>query len=69
MKNPKLMICGISLIILLAGAAFVGARLLNGQGLPGISPGMFLGAGNSNGVHIDRNDIQPAKELHRLPRM
>ena len=67
MKKPKLMIGGVILIILLAGAAFVGARLLNGQGLPGISPGMFLGGGTSNGVRIDRGDIQPAKELPQTP--
>jgi hypothetical protein len=61
------MIGGIILIILLAGAAFVGARMLNGQELPGISPGMFLGGGNSNGVRIDRGEIQPAKELPQTP--
>jgi hypothetical protein len=66
-KNPRLMIGGVILIILLAGAVFVGARMLNGQGLPGISPGMFLGGGNSNGVRIDRDDIQPAKELPQAP--
>ena len=69
MKNPKLMIGGIILIILLAGAAFVGARMLNGQELPGISPGMFLGGGNSNGVRIDRGEIQPLRNFRRLPRM
>ena len=66
MKKPRLIIGGIVLILLLAGAAFVGARLLNGQGLPGLSlggQGFSLGGSNSNGVHINRGDIQPAKEL------
>ena len=67
MKHPKLMIGEMILIILFSGAAFVGARMLNGQGLPGISPGMVLGDGNSNGVRIDRDDIQPAKELPQTP--
>lgn len=67
MKNRKLVIGGITLIILLAGAAFVGARMFNGQGLPGISPGMFLAGSNRNGVHIERDDIQPAKELPQTP--
>ena len=67
MKKPTPIFAGIVLILLLAGAVFIGARLLNGQGLPGISPGMFLGGGNGNSVRIDRGDIQPAKELPQTP--
>jgi hypothetical protein len=39
MKRPILILGGI-VMLLLAGAAFVGARLLNGQGLPEASSGM-----------------------------
>jgi hypothetical protein len=62
MKKSTLIIGGV-VVLLLAGAAFIGARLLNGQGLPG----MFSGGGNSNSVQIDRGDIQPAKELPQTP--
>ena len=59
------------LVILLAAAAFVGGRLLNGQGFPGVSsggPGMVLGGGNGkNSVRINADDIQPAKELPQTP--
>jgi len=63
MKKLILIIGGIILILFLASSAFVGARLLDGQGLPGIPSSRFLGGGNSNGVHISRSDIRPAKEL------
>ncbi len=67
MKKNILVIGGIVvLVVLLAGAAFVGGRLLNGQGLPGLSgpggPSLFPGGGGQ-GVRIDLGDIQPAKEL------
>ena len=58
------------LVILLAGAAFVGGRLLNGQGLPGLSsggPSMFLGGNGERSVRIKPGDIQPAKELPQTP--
>jgi hypothetical protein len=71
MKKPVLIIGGITvLVLLLAGAAFVGGRLLNGQGFPGMSlggPGMVLGGGNGNNVRIDLGDILPAKELPQTP--
>ncbi len=71
MKKPILIIGGIvALVLLLAGAAFVGGRLLTGQGLPGLSlggPGMFLGGGNGKEVRINSGDIQPAKELPQTP--
>ncbi len=68
MKKPILVIGGIvGLVLLLAGAAYVGGRLLNGQGLPGFSlggPGMFLGGGNGKQqVRINSKDFIPAKEL------
>ena len=54
--------------LLLAGAAYVGGRLLNGQGLPGISGGpLVLGGGSGQGVRINIDDIQPAKELPQTP--
>lgn len=67
MKRNILIISGIIVLaLLLGGAAFVGGRLLNGQGLPGLSlggPGMVLGGGNGKDVRINIDDIQPAKEL------
>jgi len=51
------------LVLLLAGAALIGGRLLNGQPLPGGS-NLFPGAGNGRQeVRINADDIQPAKEL------
>lgn len=56
----------VALVLLLAGAAFVGGRLLNGQGLPGLSlgepggPGLTIGGPGGKMVKLD---IQPAKEL------
>ena len=68
MKKPTLIIGGI-IVLLLTGAAYVGGRLLNGQGLPWLSLGGqgFFPGGNSNGVRIDRSDIRPAKELPQTP--
>src|SRR6266498_3486287 len=71
-RKPKMpyIIGGIVLIFLLAGAAFVAARLLNGQGLPlGSSGGPIfsLGKGGENSVRINADDIQPAKELPQIP--
>jgi hypothetical protein len=68
MKKRILTISGILvLVLLLAGAAFVGGRLLNGQELPGLSlggPRMLLsGGGKGQGVSINLGDILPAKEL------
>ena len=68
MKKRMLTIGGIvALLLLLGGAAFVGGRLLNGQGLPGGSPGMFLGGGDGKNTRIDLDDILPAKELPQTP--
>ena len=62
---------GIILLLVLAGAAFVGARLLNGQGLPGLSsgggPGFSFGGSGGKNVRINANDILPAKELPQIP--
>jgi hypothetical protein len=74
MKKRALVISGIVvLVFLLAGAAFVGGRLLNGQGLPGLSSGPVLSSGES-GLRISTGggqavslDIQPAKELPQTP--
>ncbi len=57
-------------VVLLAGAAFVGGRLLNGQGLPGLSSGgpiLSIGPGGARGVQIKSSDILPAKELPQTP--
>lgn len=70
MKKTILIVGGIVLLVVLLGsAAFVGGRLLNGQGLPGLSlGGPFLrGGGNGNQVRINVGDIQPAKELPQTP--
>ena len=72
MKKTILIIGGIAgLVLLLAGAAYVGGRLLNGQGLPGLSsggPGMFFGNGNGKQqVRISSKDFLPAKELPQTP--
>jgi len=67
MKKPILVISGIvTSILLLAGAAYVGGRLLNGQGLPGISSGgpqVFTNPDGGQTVRINADEIQPAKEL------
>jgi hypothetical protein len=67
MKKSILIIAGVILIVLLAGATFVGARLLNGQGLPLGGPIFFLGRGEENSVRINAKDILPAKELPQIP--
>ena len=68
MKKTILIIGGIILVLLLAGAAFVGARLLNGQGLPGLSggPEVSTGPGGSTSIRISPGDILPAKELPQI---
>ena len=68
MKKNILITSGIAFVVLLlAGAALVGGRLLNGQPLPG---GLNLFPAASNGrqdVRINLDDIQPAKELPQTP--
>jgi len=67
-RKPRLayIIGGIIIVLLLAGAAFVGARLLNGQGLPFVSngggsgPSLSLGGPGGKTVKLD---IEPSKEL------
>ena len=57
---------GIIIVALLAGAAFVGARLLNGQGLPFVSAGGGLGPSLSlggPGGKMVKLDIEPSKDL------
>ncbi len=63
--NKNILITGgiIVLVLLLGGAAFIGARLLNGQGLPVASSGGSgprIGTGGGPATSLD---IQPAKEL------
>lgn len=69
MKKRILTIGGVVvLVLLLAGAAFVGGRLLNGQGLPFDSPGWlgpFVSSGGQRSIRID--DILPAEELPQTP--
>jgi hypothetical protein len=70
MKKRTFFVGGVVLVLLLAGAAFVGARLINGQGLPLLSSGrpfFSLGKGGNNSVRINADDIQPAKELPQTP--
>jgi hypothetical protein len=70
-KKPRTpyIIGGIVLVLLLAGAAFVGGRLLNGQGLPGLTNGpvVSIGPGGKTSIRISPGDIQPAKELPQTP--
>lgn len=70
-KSKLPYIIGAIIILLLAGAAFVGARLMNGQGFPGFTlggpgGGFSLGGGDKN-VRINLDDITPAKELPQTP--
>jgi hypothetical protein len=67
MKKNILITSGIViLVLLLAGAALIGGRLLNGQPLPGSN--LFPGAGNGGGgVQINADDILPSKDLPQTP--
>ncbi len=72
MKKIFLITTGaVILILLLAGAAFVGGRLLNGQGLQGLAGGSgnltLSGAGGKGTRRYNLDDIQPAKELPQTP--
>ncbi len=52
------------LVLLLAGAAFIGGRLLNGQGLSGLSLGPQVSRNGSGiQVKVHPGDFIPAKEL------
>jgi hypothetical protein len=70
MKKRMLVIGGIIvLVIVLAGAAFVGGRLLTGQGLPVqvSSGGLRMALGGPGGKVPIQFDEQPAKELPQTP--
>ncbi len=70
MNKKILIIPGAILAVgLLAGAAFVGGRLLNGQGLPGLSSGgpSIITSGGKTAIRFSPGDIQPAKELPQTP--
>jgi hypothetical protein len=70
MKKSILIGSGILLLVLLlGGAAFVGGRILNGQGLPEVA-----GGGGQGGMRIGTNggptvslDIEPSAELPQTP--
>ncbi len=71
MKKQILIVVGVVvLVLLLAGAAFVGGQLLSGQGLPvQVSSGgqkIALSQGGKPGQYFQL-DIQPAKELPQTP--
>ncbi len=59
----------IVLVAVLASAAFVGAQLLTGRGLPGLSSGplVLTGPDGRQQVRIQPGDIQPAKQLPQTP--
>jgi hypothetical protein len=70
MKKNVLIIGGlVILVLLLAGAAFIGGRLLNGQGLPGLSSGgpQVFTSGGKTSIQVHPGDILPAKELPQTP--
>ncbi len=71
MKKRILIIGGIVMLVLvLAGAAFVGAQLLAGQGLPAQASksGLTVMTGqNGKPVQAVQPDIQPANELPQTP--
>ena len=68
MKKNILITGGIVLVVLLlAGAALIGGRLLRGQGMPVVSSGNSgLRISNNGGPAVEL-DIQPAKELPETP--
>jgi hypothetical protein len=68
MKKTIFIIGGIIVsVFLLASAAFVGARLLNGQTLSGVGLSLFSNDGGSLRVQINNDDIQPSTELPQTP--
>jgi len=61
---------GVALVVLLVSAAFVGGRLLSGQGLPlpaSLSGGQMITVGQGGKYMSTRLDIEPAKELPASP--
>jgi hypothetical protein len=69
MKKNILITSGIILVVLLlAGAALMGGRLLNGQPLSASGFNLFSGGGNGRQeVRINLDDILPAEELPQTP--
>jgi len=68
MKKRTFIISGIiASVLLLACAMFVGARLLNGQILPGSGLSLFPGNRGGQRIQTHRDDIQPAQELPQTP--
>jgi hypothetical protein len=65
-RSPYIIGGIVVLVLLFAGAAFVGGRLLNGQGLSGL-PGLFSGGDGGRKSQVILDDIQPAKELPQTP--
>ncbi len=71
MNKRVLIVVGVViLVLLLAGAAFVGGQLLNGQGLPVLASGggqkFFTAQGGKAAQGVQMNII-PAKELPQTP--
>lgn len=70
MKKSILIAAGIIVLVaVMAGAAFVGAQLLSGQGVPGLSSGplVLTGRDGSQQVRLQPGDTLPAKELPQTP--
>jgi hypothetical protein len=68
MKKPTFIIGGIIVsVLLLASAAFVGARLVNGQTLSRDGLNLFSSNGGSQRVQINNDDIQPSTKLPQTP--
>jgi hypothetical protein len=70
MKRSILVISGVvALIVLLAGAAFVGGRLLNARSsTPGAGSGPVMFTSNGGGERVTvKLDMEPAKELPQTP--
>ena len=67
--TKRILIVGgiLTFILLLTGAAYVGGRLITGQGLPVGGPSMFLGDDGGQRLQIGGDDIQPAQELPQTP--
>jgi hypothetical protein len=70
-KRSVLLIAGgVALVLLLVSAAFVGGRLLSGQGLPlpaSLSGERMITLGQGGKYTSTRLDIEPAKELPASP--
>jgi hypothetical protein len=68
-KLPLIISGIVLLVLLLGGAAFVGGRLLNGQGLSGLSSAIQVSKGPGGGtqVRVHAGNVIPAKELPQTP--